>query len=207
MPAKLSDIKPNGRNPRFIKKDRDNKLDEYIDEYGDLSGLVFNKDLTIISAHQRHRKFLKKKGKIEYTERYDPPQVDGTIARGFVVLPDGKRFLFREVDWPQEKADRATIVANGQFGELDSDALTNQWSFDVPELREFGVPEFVFGGAEIAMPEPEYDELVGEGKDKPASIKITFPTPDDLQRCEAELQEVLNRICPDAYYSVSAGEI
>lgn len=146
MPVKLSDIKPNPRNPRLIKKARMEKLQEYMQEFGDLSGLVVNADGTTISGHQRTQVFKKEKGKLTILERYDPPAADGTTARGFVELKDGSRFMYREVDWTQEKADRATIIANGQFGEWDSDILTNEWAFDVPELREFGVPEFVFGG-------------------------------------------------------------
>lgn len=156
MPDKLSDIKPNGRNPRLIRKDRMEKLREYLAEFGDLSGLVVNADGTIISGHQRSQIFKKEKGKLTILEHYDPPTADGTTARGFIELKDGSRFVYREVDWPQEKADRATIVANGNFGEWDSDILTNEWAFDIPELREFGVPEFVFGGADVNGSELDY---------------------------------------------------
>ena len=155
MANKLSDIKPNARNPRFIKKDRMQKLQEYLAEFGDLSGLVVNADGTIISGHQRSQVFKKEKGKLTILERYEPAQPDGTTARGFIELKDGSRFVYREVDWPKEKADRATIVANGNFGEWDSDILTT-WEFDVPELREFGVPEFVFGGADVNGSELDY---------------------------------------------------
>lgn len=172
MPDKLSDIKPNGRNPRLIRKERMEKLREYLAEFGDLSGLVVNADGTIISGHQRSQVFKKEKGKLTILERYDPPTADGTTARGFIELKDGSRFVYREVDWPQEKADRATIVANGNFGEWDSDILTNEWAFDIPELREFGVPEFVFGGAEI-------DGFSGGGDSEPEdnrySKKIEAP--------------------------------
>ena len=207
MAETLRDVKPNPRNPRLIKGARMEKLEEYLAEFGDLSGLVVNADGTTISGHQRTRVFKKQKGKLTILERYDPPAPDGTTARGFVELKDGSRFVYREVDWPQEKADRATIIANGQFGEWDADVLTNEWDMDIPELRDMGVPEFVFGGADMIMPEPESDMLVAENKNKAASMKITFPSPEDLQRCESELQEVINRICPEAYYSVSAGEI
>lgn len=156
MPETLRDIKPNPRNPRSIKKERVEKLQEYLAEFGDLSGLVVNADGTTISGHQRTRVFKKEKGKLVILERYDPPAPDGTTARGFIELKDGSRFVYREVDWPQEKADRATIVANGQFGEWDSETLANDWSFDIPELREFGVPEFVFGAADINGSELDY---------------------------------------------------
>lgn len=150
MPVKsLTDIKPNKANPRRIKKDRQEKLSEYLNEYGDLSGVVYNANPeceAIVSGHQRTAEFKRQKSKLTILERYDPAQGDGTTARGFIETPSGQRYLYREVNWPKEKADAATIIANGQFGEWDSDILANQWDFDVPEFREFGVPEFVFGG-------------------------------------------------------------
>ena len=54
---------------------------------------------------------------------------------------------------------------------------------------------------------PSDEDLIGEDKNKPPTMKITFPTPEDLQTCESEIQEVINRLCPKAYYSVSAGEL
>ncbi len=150
MPVKsLTDIKPNKANPRLIKKDRQEKLSEYLNEYGDLSGVVYNANPeceAIVSGHQRTAEFKRQKSKLTILERYEPAQGDGTTARGFIETPNGQRYLYREVNWPKEKADAATIIANGQFGEWDSDILANQWAFDIPEFREFGVPEFVFGG-------------------------------------------------------------
>lgn len=156
MAETLRDVKPNPRNPRLIKGARMEKLEEYLAEFGDLSGLVVNADGTTISGHQRTRVFKKQKGKLTILERYDPPAPDGTTARGFVELKDGSRFVYREVDWPQEKADRATIIANGQFGEWDADVLTNEWDMDIPELRDMGVPEFVFGGADVNGEDLDY---------------------------------------------------
>lgn len=145
----LADIKPNKSNPRTIKADRASKLGEYLAEYGDLSGLVYNSNPeceAIVSGHQRTNEFKKRKGKLTILERYDPPQEDGTVARGFIELQNGQRYVYREVYWLKEKADAATIVANGQFGEWDSDKLANEWNFEAVELAEMGVPDFVFGG-------------------------------------------------------------
>lgn len=145
----IADIKPNKANPRRIKKDRLDKLAQYLTEYGDLSGVVYNTNPeceALVSGHQRTAEFKRQKAKLTILERYDPAQTDGTTARGFLETPTGQRYTYREVSWPKEKADAATIIANGQFGEWDSDILANAWDFDMPELRDFGVPEFVFGG-------------------------------------------------------------
>jgi hypothetical protein len=105
---------------------------------------------------------------------------------------------------PGKLMRKRAIVDNTHDGEWDAHVLGN-WEFEQDEYREMGVPEWVFGGDELQMPGD--DELIGENKDKPPTMKITFPTPSDLQKCEAEIQEVINRICPNAFYSVSAGEI
>lgn len=110
-----------------------------------------------------------------------------------------------ENDVPTEVMRERAILDNTHDGDWDADVLSS-WEFEVEEFREMGVPEWVFGGDE-EMEIPEGDELIGESKDKPPTMKITFPTPDDLQRCEAEIQGVINRLSPKAFYSVSAGEI
>lgn len=165
---KISNIKPNPRNPRRIRGERFDKLREYLNKFGDLSGVVVNADGSLISGHQRMQVFRKEKGKLTILEKYAPTQADGTTARGFIELPNGQRYVYREVEWDQDKADEATIVANGQFGEWDSDVLTNQWQFDIPELREFGVPEFVFGmnGDSIDMLPLDDDIPMAKGSNK-----------------------------------------
>ena len=152
----LSSLIHNKLNPRKISRERTEKLREYLGEYGDLSGVVYNSNPdceALVSGHQRTSEFKRQKAKIVITERYESPQIDGTVARGFIENRSGQKYTYREVNWSKEKADAATIVANGQFGEWDSDILANSWDFDMPELRDFGVPEFVFGG----------DGMVGEG--------------------------------------------
>ena len=145
----LNDIRLNPSNPRRIRGERLEKLSDYLTEYGDLSGVVYNSNPecpALVSGHQRMQVFKREKGKPVILEQYNPPQPDGTVARGFIELKNGQRYVYREVSWDKEKADAATIIANGQFGEWDSEVLANEWDFDIPELREFGVPEFVFGG-------------------------------------------------------------
>lgn len=163
MVRSLSDIKPNKSNPRTIKAARVGKLREYLSEYGDLSGLVYNSNPEcemIVSGHQRTNEFKKQKGKLKISERYDSAQEDGTVARGFIELENGQRYVYREVNWPKEKAASATIIANGQFGEWDSDVIANEWTFEREELADMGVPEFVFGGGE----EQKEEKTVGKSK-------------------------------------------
>lgn len=183
MVKTIADIKPNKSNPRRISKERQQRLGEYLSEYGDLSGLVYNSNPdceAIISGHQRTAEFKRQKSKLLIIERYNPAQPDGTVARGFVESSNGQRFVYREVNWPKKKADEATIIANGQFGEWDSDKLANEWQFDIPELMEFGVPDFVFGGDEgiIVGDDDVSDSFSLPSGDKPPFQQITFTLAD-----------------------------
>lgn len=81
---KLSDIKLNPANPRTIKGERLQKLTDYLAEYGDLSGVVYNSNpecQALISGHQRMQVFKKSGGSPVILEQYSPPQEDGTVAR------------------------------------------------------------------------------------------------------------------------------
>lgn len=57
------------------------------------------------------------------------------------------------------------------------------------------------------MEMPSDDELIGEEKNKPPVMKITFDSPEQLQAAENDIRELLDRKYSGAYYSVSAGEI
>ena len=65
------------------------------------------------------------------------------------------------------------------------------WGLDVPEF--------------LIM--PDEDELIGENKDKPPVMKITFKTPEQLQSATNDIQELIDRKYKGAFYSVSAGEL
>jgi hypothetical protein len=103
------------------------------------------------------------------------------------------------VDWPEDKQAEFVIKDNVSGGEWDWDMLANQW--DAEKLEAWGLDLPVF------MPEPSMDELIGEDKNKPATMKITFESPEQLQQAEIDIQELLDRKYKGAYFSVSAGEI
>ena len=99
-----------------------------------------------------------------------------------------------------EEQQRAFIIKdNVGFGEWDWDALANEW--DAELLIEWGLDVWK------VEEEPSLDELIGEEKNKPASMKITFESPEQLQKAEIDIQELLDRKYKGAYFSVSAGEI
>ena len=116
---------------------------------------------------------------------------------GFKEIPE--TWVKRAEELTAEEKRRFIIADNVGFGEWDWDELANNW--DVEQLEEWGldVPNF--------DQQPSDDELTADEKNKPATMKITFPSPEDLQKCETGITEVLNRLCPDSFYSVSAGEL
>jgi len=105
-----------------------------------------------------------------------------------------------QADQLTEKQQRDFIIQDTVgFGEWDWDDLANEW--DTEELEDWGLDLPIF------MEEPSLDELIGEEKNKPASMKITFKTVEQLQEAENDIQELIDRKYNGAFYSVSAGEV
>jgi hypothetical protein len=102
-------------------------------------------------------------------------------------------------DLSEEEQKQFIIKDNVGFGEWDWDMLANEWE---PELLEdWGLDVPIF------EPEPDFEDLIGEDKNKPATMKITFDSPEQLQQAEIDIQDLLDRKYQGAYFSVSAGGI
>lgn len=54
---------------------------------------------------------------------------------------------------------------------------------------------------------PKENELTGRQKNKAPSIKITFSNLEDMAQAEVLIKEMLQKIFPNSYYSLSAGEL
>lgn len=118
-PQTVADLRPAGYNPRVITAEQQRMLKESLQEYGDLSGIVFNTSTgRLVGGHQR-------------TKQLDPswaivkePTIDstGTTAHGYVDTPTG-RLVYREVDWTEQKEKAANIAANKMGGMFDDDLL------------------------------------------------------------------------------------
>ena len=176
---KLTDIKPNPNNPRIIKDANFQKLVKSIEEFPKMMAL-----------------------------RPIVVDEDGMVLGGNMRLKALQHLRFKDIpdEWVKRAADltedeqrRFIIADNVSGGEWDVDDLSINW--DRVELSDWGLE--LPAWTEL----PTDDELIDDYKNKPPTIKITFPTPEDLQTCESEIQEVINRLCPKAYYSVSAGEL
>jgi hypothetical protein len=99
----------------------------------------------------------------------------------------------------EEQQREFLIKDNVSGGEWDWDILANEW--EVEQLEEWGLD------VPIIMQEPNYEDLIGEEKNKPPTMKITFESPEQLQKAEIDIQELLDRKYNGAYFSVNAGEL
>jgi len=96
--------------------------------------------------------------------------------------------------------ERFIITDNVNFGDWDFSDLNANWNLE--SLENWGL-DIDFG----LEPEPSQDELIGIEKNKPATMKITFPSDGDLSICQPQIEKLLKKICPKSFYSVSSGEI
>lgn len=87
-------------------------LKRSMDEFGDLSGIVFNRRTKqLVGGHQR-QKNLDRKAMVTIVERFKPALENGTVAVGFVETPTGERWSYREVDWDERRQRAANVAAN-----------------------------------------------------------------------------------------------
>ena len=91
------------------------------------------------------------------------------------------------------------IKDNSSFGEWDWDLIANEWNAD--QLDDWGID------LPVLLEEPDMDDLIADPKNKPATMKITFDSAEQLQKAEIDIQELIDRKYEGAYFSVSAGEL
>jgi hypothetical protein len=177
---KLSEIKANPNNPRVIRDDKFEKLKNSIESFPQMMALrpiVVDADNVILGGNMRFRALQ---------------------DLGYKEVPDD---WVKKADELTEEQKREFIIKdNSGFGAWDWDALANEW--DSEQLSEWGLDMPDWAGDE-----PDIDDLIGEDKNKPPTMKITFESPEQLQAAEIDIQELLDRKYEGAYFSVSAGEI
>ena len=119
---KISDLKPNARNPRKISTPQRTALKKSLAEFGDLGGVVYNaRTKRLVGAHQR-TSALPSDAKVTIVTKYPQPTKTGTIAEGFIEA-DGERYAYREVSWDEQREATAMLAANKHGGSWDNDLL------------------------------------------------------------------------------------
>jgi len=127
---KLSDIKPNPKNPRILKDDKFKKLIQSLKDFPEMTEvreIVVNQDHIILGGNMRYKAMLE---------------------AGWTEAP------VKVVDWSQEKQDEFIIKDNSSFGEWDWDILANEW--DTDQLDEWGLelPESMQEAPEVEEDKP-----------------------------------------------------
>lgn len=168
---KLSDLTPAPYNPRKISDKKLAMLQKAMAEFGDLSGIIFNRRTgRLIGGHQRLKVFSP-----DWPISKEPHEdVLGTVALGFIESPWG-RWVYREVDWDDTKEKAANVATNKHGGEWDFPLLSelmvelDTGEFDM-ELTGFNEKELQKLLAPIQMNDIGFSETTQEK----VSISITF---------------------------------
>lgn len=114
MKADIRKIKPNPKNPRFIKDEKFKKLVKSIQEFPemlDLRPIVVDSEMMVLGGNMR---------------------LKASIEAGLMEVP----IIIAEGLTPDQK-DEFIIKDNSSFGEWDWDLLANEW--DVKDLDEWGI--------------------------------------------------------------------
>lgn len=145
----ISALKLNPKNPRTITPAKLAMLRKSLKEFGDLSGVVFNrKTKQLVGGHQRLQS-LDKKADYTVTKQYEKPSRTGTVAEGYIVS-NGERFSYREVVWSSSKEKAANIAANKGAGEWNVGQLS-EWMKDLSRDITFDLDLTMFDQNERAI--------------------------------------------------------
>lgn len=158
----VADLKPWEHNPRTVTSSDLQILYKTLAEYGDLSGVVFNiRNGRLVGGHMR-KIFFNPNTEIVLTHKYDSPTAKGTTAVGYIPH-EGRRFIYREVDWDQDRHDAAAIAANKQAGKWNYEQLRQVINDKLANLVDLEA---------TCYNKTEYENLFGSwdlGKQKAAS--------------------------------------
>lgn len=161
---KIKDLKPAEYNPRKITDEQLERLKKALHEFGDLSGLVFNKRTgNLVGGHQR-LKCLPADAVIE-KKALKVPSRTGTIAEGCVII-EGEKFVYREIDWDLQREKAANIAANKQGGEWDDDKLAELLK-ELSDAPDFDIDLTGFDDNEISG---ILSSIAGEGLTDPDEV-------------------------------------
>lgn len=165
---KLSNIKPNPKNPRIIKDDKFKKLVQSIKSFPEMLDkrplvCVTDVDKKIYPLGGNMR--LKAIQELNYKE----------IPDSWVVLADS---------WTQEQRNEFTIKDNVGFGEWDWDSLANEW--DVEKLDEWGLNIPNFDNVDYSEKNEEIDI---DSLDATMTIKLNF-TETEYWHVKQQLSEI-----------------
>jgi len=163
--VKISEVKPNPKNPRIIKDGKFQKLVKSIQEFPDM---------------------LNKRPLIVFTD------VDNkyVVLGGNMRLKACKEIGLKEIpiivadEWTEEQKNEFLIKDNVGFGEWDWDSLANEW--DVEKLDDWGLDIPNFNNVDYSEKNEEIDI---DSLDETMTIKLNF-TETEYWTVKQQLSEI-----------------
>lgn len=169
---KLSDLKQNEVNPRSISDRSRDGLHTSMEEFGDISGIVYNRSTErLVGGHQRQSVLLDMFGEdpdIEVVKEFPKPTKDGTVAIGVLKTSGGQVFSVRMVEWNETKEAAANLTANNT-------EITGY--FDMDKLGDF---------IQVASEYEAFDSLMLD------DLAFNFDVPDPISEQVMQQAETLN---------------
>jgi ParB-like chromosome segregation protein Spo0J len=163
--VKISEVKPNPKNPRIIKDGKFQKLVKSIQEFPDMLNkrplIVFtdvDNKYVVLGGNMR----LKALNELKYTE----------IP---IIVAD---------EWTEEQKNEFLIKDNVGFGEWDWDSLANEW--DVEKLDDWGLDIPNFNNVDYSEKNEEIDI---DSLDETMTIKLNF-TETEYWTVKQQLSEI-----------------
>lgn len=220
MAAPTIEARPYHKNPRKITRRQRQDLAAWLQELGDLSGVVHDLNSgEIIGGNQRSNIFELARCEIEIIQKFDPPDHQGTAALGFIIW-QGARYSYRAVRWTPEQCERACIIANAAGGTWDRQTLAT--GFEKTDLVAWGLNAATLKGFDSLKPGSAADapaqaarppDLVGHIRYKPKFNKkrgirfLSIRSWNTLTK-EADLAALkeIKKTCPPAVIEQIAGE-
>jgi ParB-like chromosome segregation protein Spo0J len=163
--VKISEVKPNPKNPRIIKDGKFQKLVKSIQEFPDM---------------------LNKRPLIVFTD------VDNkyVVLGGNMRLKACKEIGLKEIpiivadEWTEEQKNEFLIKDNVGFGEWDWDSLANEW--DAEKLDDWGLDIPNFNNVDYSEKNEEIDI---DSLDETMTIKLNF-TETEYWTVKQQLSEI-----------------
>ena len=114
------------KNARKITEKQLNDLKRWMQEFGDLSGVILNiANNEYVGGNQRLG--ILQEGELIIEKRLEKPDVVGTVAYGYVLYQE-QRFNYREVNWTGEQHGKASLIANKAGGIFDDELLREHFA-------------------------------------------------------------------------------
>jgi len=161
---KLSELIPWEINPATIRKDEAKRLEESLDEFGQVQTIAISPTNEILDGHQRQVVW-------GASQKFGPEyEVDVRVSSRELTERERKKLVI--------------FLRKGAVGEFDWDMLANNWEQE--DLLEWGFNEFELGlktpgvdynAAWQGMPEFEQENVFGEIK----SIMVHFASLNDIK--------------------------